>query len=514
LNILFRPGAIINTRLRLISILLVSVGLRGVAVASDPSLTYGFHHDYVLGTSLDLVVATDSAEKAEAIEEAVLKTIDRLCKVLSTYDSSSQISRFNRSTVSMHASTSLIDVLSACETWRRRTGGAFSCNVGALMRLWNSSAKVGKSPDASSIQQAVREGQSPAFEIDRESRTITRVGSAIVNPNALAKGYIIDRAFEAARAVSPELRGILIDIGGDIYAWQSEKGTGQKPWHILIADPKKSADNDAPAISILVARRAVATSASYARTWQIAGKAYSHIIDPRTGRPIDQVVSATVVADDAMTADALATSLNVLSVRDGLKLVNAMGSVECMITTRDGTRSFSRQWEGLVAPGSVFFAATSATKWAAGHQLKIVIKLARPKSRKYRRPYVVVWITDASGKSVRTLSLWRRKSKKTKYLNSLKVWWSIGKKHTSRIDSFSRATRNPGEYTLAWDGTDDNGKALAPGDYTVHVESAREHGSHVHMRESIHCGTTNSAKQSIVGNKEIDAVKLTYGKKP
>ena len=65
------------------------------AAASDAAQTYGFHHDYVLGTSLDLIVTTGSAKEAEAVEQSVLKTIERLRGVLSTYDPSSQISRLN-----------------------------------------------------------------------------------------------------------------------------------------------------------------------------------------------------------------------------------------------------------------------------------------------------------------------------------------------------------------------------------------------------------------------------------
>jgi hypothetical protein len=166
-----------------------------------------------------------------------------------------------------------------------------------------------------------------------------------------------------------------------------------------------------------------------------------------------------------------------------------------------------------MAPDDTAVAAIAPTTWPKGYRLNVTIKLAGPKTTKYRRPYVVTWITDAKGKHVRTLSLWLRK-RKTKYLNSLRVWWKIGKEQTGKIDTFSRATRNPGEYTLMWDGADDNGKALPAGKYTVHVECTREHGSHVYMHETIHCGTATAATKTIAGNKEVDAVKLVYGKQP
>jgi thiamine biosynthesis lipoprotein len=85
-----------------------------------------------------------------------------------------------------------------------------------------------------------------------------------------------------------------------------------------------SHDNDVRATSILISHHAVATSASYARPLTVAGKQVSHIVDPRTGLPVGHVASATVVAADAATADALATTLNVLSIQDGLKLVERM----------------------------------------------------------------------------------------------------------------------------------------------------------------------------------------------
>ena len=485
----------------------------GAPAAVEASRTYGFHHDHVLGTSLDLLITIDSPKAAEAVESSVLKTIERLRAVLSHYDPNSQISRLNRAHGSLQVSEALIDVLDAARKWRQVTGGAFSVQVDPLVRLWKEAEARGGPPDPNKLTEVVRGIRQHRLVIDPVRRTVRRSGSGTINLDGLAKGYIIDRAFGEARAAFPNLRGLLIDIGGDLYGWRDQTTGDSAPWRIAILDPRSRRAPSAAAAVIGLRRGAVATSGPYARRRRVGGRSYSHIIDPRTGQPVQGILSATVLADDAMTADALATALNVLPVREGIGLIDSVDGAECLVIDSDEKTFQSRGWgrRVLAAPPRPQ-ANPAASSWPKDHQLDITIKLARPRSRKYRRPYVVIWVTDADDKPVRTVSLWRRKSKRTKYLNSLKVWWRFGKKNLDRIDSFSRATRNPGEYTVTWDGTDDRGKPLGPGRYTVHVEVSREHGTHVHMEKSIACGTATPATQKLPGNKEVDWVKLKYGK--
>ena len=98
--------------------------------------------------------------------------------------------------------------------------------------------------------------------------------------------------------------------------------TGSSGWTIGVQDPFHPEENAVPLMTLRARDRAIATSAAYERPYRIGNRRYSHIFDPRTGRPAEGIASATVVADDNVAANALATTLCVLTPEEGLKLVN------------------------------------------------------------------------------------------------------------------------------------------------------------------------------------------------
>src|SRR5260221_659027 len=130
---------------------------------------------------------------------------------------------------------------------------------------------------------------------------------------SFTKSYIIDRAVSAGLATG-SARAVVVNIGGDLVARGAWAET------IGVTDPLDNADNAAPLTRLAVRNRAVATSGSYRRGFDIGGHHYSHIVDPRTGRPTAQIVSATVVADRAADAGALATAFCVLAPDDSERL--------------------------------------------------------------------------------------------------------------------------------------------------------------------------------------------------
>jgi thiamine biosynthesis lipoprotein len=133
--------------------------------------------------------------------------------------------------------------------------------------------------------------------------------SARLDLGGVAKGYGIDRAFEALTSAGCD--GVLVDVGGDVRV-RGIDARGE-PWLITVRDPFGGSNP----VSFELENGAVCTSGNYERFVTIDGVRYSHIIDPRTGRPADRLPSVTVVSGDAMTADAWATALSVLG-PDGL----------------------------------------------------------------------------------------------------------------------------------------------------------------------------------------------------
>ena len=363
--------------------------------------THRFAYESVMGTSLDLAVWTPNRSAALRAERVVLDEIDRLVAILSTYDPHSEISGYARGGCVGARSSVLDDVLRAYDDWERRTAGAISCRV----------ANPSHTPRLQSL-------------------------SSPLNVDALGKAYVIDRAAARAREAVPTLDGLLLNVGGDIVAWG-------RPCEISLADPLAPYDNGRPLTYLTLRDGAVATSGTYARG--------AHIVDPRSGRPVESVLSATVAARDCVTANALATALSVTGFERGVALVKATPGAEALVVGQDSLVYRSPGFARFERPRAVNAAA--AANWPAGFALGIAFTLTGltnntgffGQRRRVRRPFVAVWIEDLSGHLVKILALW---GEKIKYLQDLPSLWTFVGHNIPLLFSASRATRDPGRYSL------------------------------------------------------------------
>jgi thiamine biosynthesis lipoprotein len=493
---------------------LAAIALPSPATAGDrgTEAEFAFHYDHVIGTSLDLHVAAPNEAAAEAAGRAVLDEVERLRLVLSGYDSSSELSRLNRTREPVSISPELAAVLRAYEHWQRATGGALSGRLGDLARVWKQAEVEGQIPSARALEALANDLRSPDWHLDG-GNTVTRITARPLDLNALGKAFIIDRAIEAARAADWAVTGLLLNLGGDIAAWGLPPGGGG--WAVGIQSPFNSHDNAAPIGGLRLTNQAVAGSGGYQRYYTIGGQRYSHVLDPRTGRPAAGVAAATVVAADAVTANALATSLCVLSPADGLRLVRRVPGAECLIVAADGT-PFRSPGLGLFEVSRLNSASVQAKAddksgepWPEGYQVLVSVELPKVEAKRYRRPYVAVWVEDDKGKAVRTLGVW---GNAPKYLKDLSDWWKIGKGDSDLVKAVARATRGPGKYDLAWDGKDEKGKALPQGTYTVRIEVHREFGAHLRQSGKIDC-LAAAASAKMEKNDETGETVVAYKKK-
>jgi thiamine biosynthesis lipoprotein len=375
--------------------------------------------------------------------------------------------------------------------------------VGQLADLWKQAAKAGKAPSADQISSARSALRAPAWRLSHASKTVRPLQPLHLRVAGLAKGYIADKALAAARAKAKGATGILINLGGDIAAWGAgpDDKTG---WLVDVADPFRPADNDRPLTTIRVAGRAVASSGGYARNFTIAGRRYSYVLNPLTGRPAEVVEGATVVAPDAATADAAATSLCVLSPVRGVGLVNALRDVECVVVDASGMQHASKGWRKLVverAGGKQPVATKGA--WPKGYGVIVQVALRRHRNR----PMLAAWVVDEAGRPVKMLALWGE----SKYYKSLRTYYRLNRSFRATARNVTRASPRAGVYALAWDGTNGSGRPVKPGTYTVNIEIVREKGSRVTMTGSVHCGTTKVASARIRANLESDGAQVRYG---
>ena len=470
---------------------------------------FRFHRDGVLGTSFDLTVSARGSNEAARVEQVALAEIQRLARILSTYDKTSEVSRINSSVTPVKVAPEVFDVLAAYELWGGRSKGAYSGQLGELIATWKLAEKTGTPPTAAMVRPVIAGFAQPGWTLDRAAGAVTRRDGTVLNVDSFGKGYIISKAAAAVQSGADGVSGGMLNVGGDIFAWGSRSATSAVPWRVAVADPRNPYDNFRPLTRVAVSGLAVSTSAGYARGYRFGKTSYSHILDPRTGFPATNASSATVIARDSGTANALATTLCVLRPDEGLQLVKETPGAECLIVMRDG-----KQWKSdgfaamevartMTKPG-----ATKPSLWPSGYELSVDVTLKTPDGNA-KRPYLVLWIENAQGQPVRTVTLWGNKAK---YFKDLPAWWRFAKDDAENIGDVSRATRNFGRYSIQWDGRDDQGEPLPPGPYNITLEVTREHGTHARRSVKIECGN-NPAKAVIQAGSEFEECPVTYGPK-
>jgi len=514
---------------------IVFVGCSRPAAADD----FVFHHENVMGTSLALGVRADSPQAAADAEDRVLRELDRLAAIFSGYDQQSEFCRWQATyTIPTRISAELWEVLRTADRWADRSGGAFDPRVEALTRLWSQCAERGRAPTIEELALTKAVMSRRAWRLDPTARTAERLSDCPLSLNGIAKGYIVGRACEAAFAEVKGVHGVLLNVGGDLRA------RGEVASTVGIASPWADSESSEPLAYVMVKDRSVATSGSSQRGLRINGKWYSHIFDPRSGLPVERVVSATVVAEEAADADAFAKVCSVLAPEESLRLAGSLHGVECLILMSDGREVQSAGWHRLERPRPAAVAladdrGTAAARanadkdgkpdakaparipWIKQLELVVNFEINRPEAEKghYRRPYVAVWVEDKDGHQVRTLVLWVSMggSGPFQWLPDLKRWYQSDqdRKLVDKKEIFftvSRPTRAPGKYKIIWDGRDNQGKQLDGGLYTVTIEAAREHGTYQSIRKQVSL-TGKPFTEELKGNVEIRSASIEYRRK-
>lgn len=449
-------------------------------------------YENVLGTSLDLIVEAHRPADAMECETRILAEIERLRRILSPYDPSSEISRVMAGAPVVSAE--LTELLAAYKHWSIATDGLIEINLGGVVDVWRAAQTANRLPESAALMHAAR--QERAFKID-----------------ALGKGYIIDRAVAVARRVAPA--GVL-NLGGDLRAW------GDTTWTVGVADPRNPADNAAPIACFALREAAVATSGGYARFYQIDGKKYSHLIDPRSGWAIESDRSASFVAADSVTANALATAATIGGPDVAEDLARVHGAAGYVFANETGIVSsastLAATAAGAAAPSASpapaptgpakYVAAPAGPGWPADFQMNVQVVLKNQGGgRGAHRPYAAVWIQNAKGQVVRTVTVW---GSDDRWQRKLTTWWNLPAATTFEAKVPSRATRVAGTYNVVWDGLDDFGRRLPMDTYTVGVEICREHGYHVFERIEVKCGA-EPVTAAIHPTGESEASVITYG---
>ena len=486
---------------------------RGRSAITAPNTIHTFNYDCVLGTSLQVRVAAQSADQARAASNAVLAEVSRQAKILSTWDPRSEVSRWQRTNEqAVPVSPDLFRVLALYDDWRARTNGAVNPAAQSVLQVWQAAARENRMPSREELSSAVADASAPQWTLNRVTRTATRTGDAPLVFASMAKSYIIDRAADAAMRTG--VFGAVVNIGGDI----AVRGEHAEP--VDIADPHSPEENADPIARVLIRNRAIATSGDYRRGVTIDGRHYSHIVDPRTGAPAQDVVSSSVIASNPADAGALATAFSVLKPSESAKLAASMPGVAYLLVKKNGERVTNGEWRSyevaaVTRPAvsrAAFAAAAPGGQWDPSMELTIDFEIAQPRGFA-KRPFVAAWVEDADRFQVKTIALWYHEDR---YLTEMKSWYRSDRMRAMAegkdiVRSVSSATRGPGKYSLKWDGKDNAGKIVKAGKYTVYLEVAREHGTHQLMKKEFDFNGTPD-KETFPANIEVASTTFDYHK--
>lgn len=305
-------------------------------------------HGETMGTSWCVKLVASARVDLHALHSAIQAQLDRVVAQMSTWEADSDISRFNRAPPrSWHElPADFFTVLSCAMDVARDSQGAYDPTVGPLVAAWGFGATQGgqEIPTAAARAAACTRVGWRSVALQADTGSAWQAGGVELDLSAIAKGYGVDLV--VAHLCDLGVGAALVEVGGEL------RGYGKKPdgtqWRILVESSPDAVEGSEPCVIVLDGA-AVATSGDHWHAFEQAGTSYSHTLDPRSGKPVERAAAAvTVIADDAMRADAWATALTVLGAEAGLALAHERNLAVRFVT---------RGQDGLVVRASDRFQA-------------------------------------------------------------------------------------------------------------------------------------------------------------
>lgn len=295
---------------------------------------------HTMGTRWSVRMAARPGADLPALHAGVQRGLDQVVAQMSTWEPDSDISRYRRAPAGswQRLPDGFIAVLDCALAVAQASGGAFDPTIGPLVDLWGfgSTGTPRRVPDAGAIERERLRTGWQRLQRRTGGTELFQPGGLQLDLSGIAKGY-------GADVVATHLRdcGIpaaLVEVGGEIRAYGRKPDGGH--WRVLVeSTPDEDADPDIlPPRVLALDDVAVATSGDRWHCFEQDGNRYAHTIDPRSGCPVaGAAASVTVVAPQAMEADAWATALTVMGPIEGLALAQARG-LAARFVTRTGER--------------------------------------------------------------------------------------------------------------------------------------------------------------------------------
>ncbi|MCI0662742.1 MAG: FAD:protein FMN transferase [Acidobacteria bacterium] len=286
-----------------------------------------------------IVVYGKEIEQLRQIVNDALDEVDRIDRLMSHYKKESPLSLVNRQAASIpvEIDSELFDFLEECLRYSRQSDGAFDITVGPLMKAWGFFRGEGRMPKKAELSAALSNVGYRKVILDKRGMTVRFEKAGVeLDLGGIAKGYAVDRVVTLLKERGIE-RALVSAGGSTIY------GLGSPPdsagWEIQVQDP---IDQRKFVATISLNNRALSVSGSYEKFFEMSGVRYSHIMDPRTGMPVQGVLSVLVITGTGTAGDALDNVFYVLGVEKSRKLLESFSDTEVHFFVPDSIRGWKK----------------------------------------------------------------------------------------------------------------------------------------------------------------------------
>lgn len=283
----------------------------------------------VMGTDLQIKVFGEDADALDVAIDAAFRELQRVEDLMTDWRASPLTSlNENAGSGPYEVPLELVAIISRARQVSALTSGAFDCTYAAVGRLWDFKADPPRIPTAEQVAEQLPFVDNAKILVEPGVSMVDLPAGMSIGLGGIAKGYGVDRAM--AVLIAHGVENAIVNCGGDLKVLGLEQA---EPWEIALKHPR----DQQRAMAVLgITNTCVVTSGDYERFFEVNGRRYHHILDPRTGYPSTGCMSATVVAQSAEYADALATALCVLGPEKGLALIDGLSKVEAIVVDMEG----------------------------------------------------------------------------------------------------------------------------------------------------------------------------------
>jgi FAD:protein FMN transferase len=282
----------------------------------------------LMGNRFQLSAMSDREDRAYECIDGGIHEIQRIEKLLTTFNEESETALINRyaGIKPVKVSEETFSIIERSIRISRVTQGAFDITYGSVdKRLWNFDIKLRSLPDKNTAKKMAGLINYRNIILDKPNSTVMlkELGMRI-GFGGIGKGYAAERAKLIMKGMG--IKSGIVNAAGDMTTWGFQPDG--KPWTIGIADPNSK---DKIFSYMDITDMAVATSGNYEKYILINGRKYSHTINPKTGLPITGIKSVTIISPNAEIADAMATPVMIMGIVPGLNMINQMNGIEAIL---------------------------------------------------------------------------------------------------------------------------------------------------------------------------------------